>query len=103
MDIISWNTAKKYQSGNTRQVTLPHGKLEKVFMPPSLWAQCEALLGLENLKEADLVELALEEQSVQQAGGIKASFSECFRAVVTDRVLDWFRTAESMGVTKDNL
>ena len=103
MDIIPWISAKKYQSGNTRQVALPYGKLEKVFMPPSLWSQYEALLGLENLIEADFVELALKEQSVQQDHGVKASFSECFRAVVTDRVLDWFRAAESTGVTKDNL
>lgn len=103
MDIIPWKTAKKYQSGNTRQVTLPHGKLEQVFMPPSLWTQYEALLGLESLVEADFVDLALKEQSAQLADGVKATFSECFRAVITDRVLDWFETAESLGVTKDTL
>ncbi|WP_430451106.1 hypothetical protein [Rhodopirellula europaea] len=103
MSIIPWKTAKQYQSGNTRQVTLPDGKLAKVYMPPSLWVQYESLIGLEDLVEADIVELALDEREAQRKAGVKATFSTCFRLVVTVRVLDWFRVAEEMGVTSDNL
>ena len=103
MSIISWKSAKQYQTGNTRRVTLPNGNVEKVYMPPSLWIQYEGLLGLEDLIEADIVDLALDEEKAQHEAGVEASFSTCFRLVVTVRVLDWFRVAEEMGVSSDSL
>lgn len=84
-------------------MTLPNGKLEKVYMPPSLWTQYEGLLGLEDSIEGDIVDLALVKQCELKEAGVKATFSESFREVVTERVLDWFRIAEETGVTSNNL
>ncbi|QDV81230.1 hypothetical protein [Planctomycetes bacterium TBK1r] len=99
MDIISSDQRAHYRANNTRTVTLPDGRCERVYMPPSLWIQYEALQGLEGLSESDVVDLALQEMSVQP----QASFSECFRCVVTDRVLAWFDAAEQAGLTADSL
>jgi hypothetical protein len=103
MEFISWKNAKQYKQSNSRQVALPTGNFETVFMSGSLWLQYEALLELENLSEADFVVFAIEEKSAQLASGVNASFGECFRAVVTDRVLDWFRAAEEAGVSSETL
>lgn len=94
MTSISSSERTGYRHRNTRTISLPDGRSEAVYMPPSLWQQYSALLDLENLQEADIVEMALNEKSIQS----NASFSECFRCIVTSRVLDWFEAAERAGL-----
>lgn len=94
MSLISSSERTGYRHHNTRTITLPDGRSEAVYMPPSLWRQYSALLDLEDLCEADIVQMALNEKEAQS----NASFGECFRCIVTSMVIDWFEAAESAGL-----
>ena len=100
MDMISSNERSQYRSNNTRVFTLLDGRREPVYMPPSLWTQYEALLVLDDIQEAEVVDMALKEKELQPAD---ISFSECFRCVVTEHVLAWFEAAEAQVITAEYL
>ncbi len=89
MTLINKYQTNNYRQANTRLVTLPDGRSEKVYMSSDLWVQYEAMLSLDNLDEGDIVDIALKEKAAQHEANVRASFSECFRCVVTQRVIEW--------------